>query len=288
MVGKLSLDPTLPELIGLRYIKETSPQKILTINGTAISTTINLEQISATANMKQFLKTLSDTKDVGLLTNWLTAVQFMAYTPHLYFFVLPMCIGDCHSGLGNLEEARESYSSVMAYPFINENYEIVKVWTRLAQTYLDLGDQAYRNAKDIVAGYAVAKTFYEAIVLVNRAINDASPLYADVRFADIKTPVTSFMNSPDSTQVDDNPVILSIVSDAFSKLQQIESGLNFFGFGLNYLPPFSSSIYRTRLAILPSMHRRLNNVTSSIRAKPKTKNSGASSCPSRWRLPAKL
>jgi hypothetical protein len=131
------------------------------------------------------------------------------------------------------------YRGVLAYPFINKNYEIVKVWTRLAQTFLDLGDQAYRNAKDNVPAFNTAKTFYENIVLTNKTLNAGAPLYANVKFADIKTRVTNFLNAADPLSVNDNPAILIIVLDALSKLQQIQSGLNFFGFGPDYMPPFS-------------------------------------------------
>ena len=38
---------------------------------------------------------------------------------------------------------------------------------------------------------------------------------------------------------DDNPAIMRPVLDALTKLQQIQAGLNFFGFDPNYAPPFS-------------------------------------------------
>lgn len=238
-VREISLDPSAPELVGLRYVVGATKQKSLTIKGLETSATIGLEAAGGAAGLNNFLTTLAETKDIGLLTSWLTPTQFVAYIPHMYFFILPMSIGDCHAGMGNLEEARDSYASVLLYPFINKNYEIVKVWTRLAQTFLDLGDRAYRNAKDNPAGYASAKTFYENIVRTNKTLNAASLLYANAKLSDIKTRVTNFLAAADPARVDDNPSILAIVLDAFGKLSQIKAGLNFFGFSPDYAPPFS-------------------------------------------------
>ena len=36
--------------------------------------------------------------------------QMIAYLPHMYFFVIPMSIGDCLLGLGSLEEAEQTYA----------------------------------------------------------------------------------------------------------------------------------------------------------------------------------
>jgi hypothetical protein len=232
-----ALDPAAPELIGSRFVAAASAQKSLTIQGLAASATIQLDA-NATASAASFLKTLSTTKDVGLLTSFLVPVQFVAYLPHLYFFVLPMAIGDCHAGMGNLEEARQSYASVLAYPFLNPSYEVVKVWTRLAQTYLDLGDQAYRNAKDDVAGFAAAKAFCENVVRADKTLSAASPLYADGKLAALKGRVTAFLAAADPAAVDDNPAVLTLVLGALTKLRQIAAGLNFFGFGADYVPPF--------------------------------------------------
>jgi hypothetical protein len=232
-----SFDPVAPELIGTRFVATATAEKSLTIQGLKASATIQLGANAATSTTA-FLKTLSTTKDVALLTNWLSSVQFVAYLPHLYFFVLPMSIGDCYAGMGNLDDARQSYASVLVYPFLNQSYEVVKVWTRLAQTYLDLGDQAYRNAKDNAAGYAAAKAFYENVVRADKTLNADSPLYADAKLAAVKGRVAAFLTAADPAQVNDNPVILTLVLSALAKLQQIEAGLNFFGFGPDYVPPF--------------------------------------------------
>jgi hypothetical protein len=235
---KFEFNADAPLLMGLKFIAGTTPQKALTIKGTTSDASITLDN-SAAANVGGFLKTLAITNDIGLLTGWLSPIHWVAYIPHLYFYVIPMSMGDCHVGMGNLEEAQQLFRGVLSSPFINMNYEIVKVWTRLAQTFLDLGDQAYRNAKDNTAAFTTAKAFYESIVLTNKTLDAASPLYSSSKFGDVKTRVTNFLNAADPVQFNDNPAILSIVLGAFTKLRQIQAELNFFGFGVDYVPPFS-------------------------------------------------
>jgi hypothetical protein len=232
-----SLSQDAPELMGLRFLAQSVPQKSLTLAGGLGNVSIVLDN-NAAANAGAFLKSLAETKDVALLRDWLTPTQFVAYIPHMYFFLIPMAIGDCHLGMGNLDQARQSYAGVLPYPYINKNFEIVKVWTRLAQALLELGDRAYRSARDDATGFAAAKAWYENIVLADKTLNAGSPLYADAKFAPIKARVTAFLAAADPAAVNDNPAVLSIVADALGKLQQIQAGQNFFGFGPNYAPPF--------------------------------------------------
>ncbi len=228
-----------PVLMGTTFLGTEASKKALTIKGFATTATINVTGAKAGASMTDFYKTIAKTRDPGLLVGWLTPVQYVAYLPHMYFFVLPMSIADCYAGMGNLEDARDTYLSVLPYPFINKNLEIVKLWTRLAQSYLDLADHAYRNAKDDVASFTTAKAFYEKIVRADRSIDPASPLYADAKFASVKGRVEAFLNAADPTAVKDNPAILVPVLSALGKLGQIEADLNFFGFAPDYVPPFS-------------------------------------------------
>lgn len=227
-----------PQLMGLTYIAQVASEKNMIINGATSSASI-LVNANAAANTKSFLTTLQATKDYGLLTAYLAPTQTVAYLPHMYFYIIPMCMADCYTGMGSLSKAVQTYQSVLPYPYINQNYEIIKVWTRLAQAYLDSGDLSYRNAKDNTAAFADAKTFYENIVMTDKTLNNASPLYANAKFAGIKTRVTTALAAADPSTVNDNPLIISIVLSALTKLQQIKSGFNFFGFGKNYAPPFS-------------------------------------------------
>lgn len=231
--------PAAPTLMLLEYLPVAADQKSYKIQGLSESATIILDANGAT-NVKNFLTTISNSQDILMVQGYFaTSVQWVTYLPHMYFFVIPMAMGDCFAGMGNLKQAEVEYTDVLAYPFINKKYELPKLWTRLAQVYLDLGDTAYRAAKDSVTGFAAAKVSYERIVLLNKTLDANSPLYKDAKFASIKTRVTNFLASPAPATFNDNPAILTLVLEALTKLQQIAASLNFFGFALDYAPPFS-------------------------------------------------
>ncbi len=52
-----------------------------------------------------------------------------------------MAMGDCYAAMGDFARAEQEYLSVLVYPYINQIVEIVKLWMRLADLYLDWGDQ---------------------------------------------------------------------------------------------------------------------------------------------------
>jgi hypothetical protein len=228
-----------PQLMALRFVQPSQVLKRLTVQGASTALTINLDN-NATANVTGFLQGLQNTADLALVTQfWATPTRFVAYMPHMYFFTIPMSIADCLAGLGNLTEAESQYRGVLAYPFINRKYEVVKLWSRLADVYLTQGDVAYRRAKDDVAAFATARQAYENIVLANKTLRASSPLYQDGKFAAVKSRIAAFLAAPDPVVVAENPVLTTPVLEALTKLQQIDAGLNFFGFGPDYLPPLS-------------------------------------------------
>lgn len=227
-----------PTLIAAQVVNQAVPTKTFVAHGLTEKAEIVLDT-NAAANSKAFLQHLSTTTDVGLLTRYLTdPIQMAAYLAHMYFFVIPMSMGDCLAGLGDLDAAITQYQSVLGYPFINESIEIVRLWTRLAQACLDQGDAAYRSARDDSTQFAAARTAYEKIVLIDSTVATTSPLYADPKFAAILTRVRAFLQAADHATHDDNPAVTSIVLQALGRIQQIQRRVNFFGFGPGYVPPF--------------------------------------------------
>lgn len=234
-----------PMLMSMKYIRPSTVIKSMTIRGDGTTATINLDA-NAKENVKSFLQTIANSQDLRLVTDfWYTPIQMVTYLPHMYFFVIPMAIGDCLSGMGNLVQAEKQYRDVLAYPYINKKYEVIKLWTRLAQVYIDMGDNAYRIAKDNINAYGTARAAYENIVLIDKTLNQNSPLYMDNSFTAIKIRVMNFLAAQDPIAFNDNPAIMRIVLEALSKIQQIEAKLNFFGFGINYTPPFSFEYLQT-------------------------------------------
>jgi hypothetical protein len=228
-----------PKLMAMKYVPAEQVTKSLVIMGAETQAAITLGDHAA-ENVKGFLQTVADTVDLEMIMGYyLDPVQLVAYLPHMYFFAIPMSIGDCLAGMGNLQEAAKQYLSVLPYPFINRKYEIVKLWTRLAQVYLARADLAYRRAKDDSSKYTAAREIYELIVQADGTLDANSPLYKDSKFASIKARVENFVAAADRMAVKENPAITIRVLDALSKLGQIGMGLNFFGFGPDYVPPFS-------------------------------------------------
>jgi hypothetical protein len=228
-----------PQLMALMFVQPSQVVKSLTVQGMTTALTIALDN-NATANVTGFLQALQNTADLAIVTQfWATPTRFVAYLPHMYFFTIPMSIADCVAGLGNLTEAELQYRGVLEYPFINRRFEVLKLWSRLAEVYLGQGDAAYRSAKDNVAAFVTARRAYENVVLANRTLKADSPLYEDEKFATVKNRITAFLAAPDPVEVTENPVVMTPVLEALTKLQQIDAGLNFFGFGKDYVPPFS-------------------------------------------------
>ncbi|HFB98309.1 MAG TPA: hypothetical protein ENJ62_04140, partial [Bryobacterales bacterium] len=101
-------------LMGLTYVPLEAAAKTLTIRAPDATASIVLDA-RAGANVKNFLGTLRATDSIDLITGFIwTPTQMVAYLPHMYFFVIPMAMGDCLAGMGNLQEAEEQYLSVLA------------------------------------------------------------------------------------------------------------------------------------------------------------------------------
>jgi hypothetical protein len=231
------------QLVLESYFKPVNDPRLFSIAGTKASISLAGD---VTANVKQYLQAIADSSDLALVQPWnLSYIEKVAYIPSMYFFVIPMAIGDCLVGLGNLKEAESSYLSTLVYPYINRAYELVKLWLKLSNLYLAIGDLAYRNARDNVGQYGAAKATYEKILRADKTLDAASPLYTDSKFADIKKRVQAFIAAGMPTAFADNPLLLAAVLEANLKLNQIQAAFDFFGFPPDYLPPFNWEYLQT-------------------------------------------
>ena len=231
-----------PVLIAAEYVASADVSKAYVVQNTEQRVAIDL----ATGTTKPLLEMIATTSDLGLVMGFAASpVQMVAYSTHMYFFVLPMAIGDCLLAIGNLDEAEHSYRSTLPYPYINLDYEAVRLWTRLADVYLARGDSAYRAARDDVRGFRAARRHYTRIVRPDGTIDPDSPLYADDAFVDLRKRVEALLAAVQPESSGENPEIVMRVLDARAKLAQIDAGLNFFGFGPDYVPPLSFEYLQT-------------------------------------------
>lgn len=228
-------------LLSTRAFSQRREAKQLGILGSAGNVIkINLNG-DAPGSLKQFYDTLAGTLDVGLLTDFLTAhATTVAYLPHVYFWNLPMAIGDCHAALGSYAEAENEYLSTFDYKYLNQEVEAVNLWLRLAELYLDWGDRLYRQAANDTAAFGAARDMYERVMSLDNKLDDGSPLYSPAIFAALKARAATAIQVMfvDGAESDDNPRLLGVLARARLQLTKITNGLNFLGVSLT-LPPFS-------------------------------------------------
>ena len=235
-----------PQLVASHVIGEAAGVRTFVAAGLEDEITLALDG-DAPTQMRSFLKAHAEATDLRLISAYLfNPTKIVAYLPHMYFFTIPMAIGDCLAGLGDLDEAIATYRGILVYPLINQAVEVVDLWTRLAQAYLDQGDRAYRESRDDVAALRRRAGSLRADRLGRR--HGAERLRRSTQtpgFAGIRDRIAAFLAANDKVAHDDNPALTSIVLQALTRLQQIAAGLNFFGFAPDYLPPFSFEYLQT-------------------------------------------
>jgi tetratricopeptide (TPR) repeat protein len=156
-----------------------------------------------------------------------------AYLTHLYAFVLPVKIGDTYLALGRFDKAEEYFLQAAQYSFLNKELEATMLWVRLARTALEAGDSLYRNER-----LPEAKAQYERLVTETGTAPN-STLYTTAALA---TPAAAAKAVIDAITKRPLPAlnweIAGIVLDAYTRLQQIRDGLDFYGLALSPIHTF--------------------------------------------------
>lgn len=220
-----------------------SAKSFAVLDGTLTAHRVDLDE-NAGKNLSTFYRTLSETADVELLTGYLRGyTHTVAYLTHIYSWVIPMAIGDCHAALGSFDEAEAEYLRTRDYRYLNRVVESVALWTRLADLYVDWGDSRYRNARNDVSTFDRAASLYERVVGLDGTIDPESPLYDHDALASVRSRVEAalpdlFDEDGDPVRIAENPRILLPILRAHGRLTQIDAELNFLGYGV-YIPPFS-------------------------------------------------
>ena len=192
-------------------------------------------------NLAAFYEHLQVTSDLGLLMGYLANYTItVAYLPHVYHWVIPMAIGDCHAALGSYGEAETEYLSTLNYKYLNQTVETVNLWLRLTDLYLDWGDRLYRQALNDVSRFGRAREKYELLMRLNNTIDLNSPLYKSQKFASLRSRINAVIQAVfiKGTSINENPRIIMALLRAKMQLTKISNELNFIGLGV-HIPPFS-------------------------------------------------
>lgn len=223
-------------LLALRYATAKIPASQVVLKSEAGLHVIDLDD--AGNGIRDHLQLISTTHDLAMLhVQAHDPSVLIAYLPHLYFYVLPMSIGDTLASMGDFAEAERNYLVAASYPFLNVHAELPHVWTRLAELYLAWGDALYREAGNDLAAVGRAGDIYQRIVKPDDTIDAASSLYAGA-LTPMKARAEPIIGAADPGTLDENPTMISAVLQARGRLAQIGAGLNFFGISPDYLPPF--------------------------------------------------
>jgi hypothetical protein len=156
--------------------------------------------------------------------------DFVLSLPHLYYFVIPMGLGDCYTALGDWTNAETQYLVAAGYQYINTQIEAPQLWSKLATLYVLWGDSFYRD--DDAPN---ATPIYERVITQGGAV-PASALYstagidAGAQIARTLVPtVAQLIADPTALAAVTSPAIAMPIIDAFTKLGQIKAGLDFHG-----------------------------------------------------------
>jgi tetratricopeptide (TPR) repeat protein len=159
--------------------------------------------------------------------------DFASRLPHLYFYQIPICIGDCYNQLGDYDKALASYLKAAKYQYININFEIPSLWLKIASNYLDWGNSLYKSGEP-----QDALTQYSQVIKPDDTVPGTAPLYKTElkSYGDLVTNFIGDIENPSASAL--NPKLKSVVLDIRAKILSIAAGLDFWGYQATYFPIF--------------------------------------------------
>jgi len=185
----------------------------------------------------------------GLLngnTLWQTAAQL----PHDYFYVIPLALAECYEAIGDYANAETYFLQAAAYTYINTAIEGPYVWIQLANLYSAWGDSAYQQGDR-----TTALAQYSKVLTPGSTTPPTTPLYTLAGLAagaSIATTLIPQLSNLAATGVGsvsaDDVSFASVLLKIYGKLNQINAGLDFWGFYANAIPIWTFS-YLQQIAI---------------------------------------
>ncbi len=159
-------------------------------------------------------------------------VNFVAYYVHLYYFVLPVAIGDTYAAMGQYEKAITEYRSVLAYPFLNVGIEGRFLWLKVAQAAVQAGNALFRRGLR-----AAAATQYERILAADGSVPAATPLYQGSAFAPLVAEVGEVAKQMrGEAHAAFNPRVGALVMQVALRQRYLAQGLDFLGLSPDHAP----------------------------------------------------
>jgi hypothetical protein len=183
------------------------------------ATTHYYEARKSIQNIAGLVPALSGVADLGL------------NLPHLYYYVIPLGLAEAYHALGDFTDAETEYFAAASYSYINPTIEVPYVWQRLAQLYLDWGNQLFRNDEA-----ADALAVYEHVMMPDDSA-PASTLYTMASLAPAATAGKTILQHlaaiiADPSQVGAlglNPVTAAILIEIKMQIVKIQGGLDYWG-----------------------------------------------------------
>lgn len=155
------------------------------------------------------------------------------YLTQLYAYVLPVKIGDsCHE-LGQYARAEEYFMQAAGYSYINKQVEATALWIRMARNAFAWGDSLYKN-EDLPA----AQSQYEKVITDDAHIPDSFLYTTDSLSVPADAARTLIQAIADRPLPEVNWEIAYFILSAFSQIQQIRQGLDFYGLLLSPIHTF--------------------------------------------------
>jgi tetratricopeptide (TPR) repeat protein len=157
--------------------------------------------------------------------------------PHLYLYVIPLALGDCHHALGEYATAETLYLSAASYAFINTELEVPALWQKLAANVLAWGDSLYRGEEPDEA-LAIYRKVLEPPGGQN-LVDGAAPLYSHPKLRrvgnDVRAMLADLANAPGAL----SPGLAAVVLEIRSRLLQLGAHLDFLGIPTDLVPIWS-------------------------------------------------
>lgn len=155
------------------------------------------------------------------------------YLTHLYAYSLLVKIGDALNALGYYQQAEANYLQASKYTYLNRQVEASLLWNRLARNTIEWGHSLYKE-EDLAGAKALyAKVITENGTVPNSFLYKRKPL--EVPASAAKELIQKIMQRPLPSI---NWEIAINVLTAYTYLQQILDGLDFYGLTLSPIHTF--------------------------------------------------